>query len=99
MQCTKSAPSRDLFNTFTRAGRPRALYGPNSLGLGIPFIIAALAVEPFAAFLVRFRSHLVHVERLMGGLLVLTGVAFLMGFFTQLNNWLIEAFPALQSIG
>src|SRR5438552_11078458 len=70
-----------------------------SLGLGVPFIIAALAVEPFAAFLARFRSHLLHVERVMGGLLVLTGVAFLMGFFTQLNNWLIEAFPSLQTIG
>ena len=35
----------------------------------------------------------------LGGLLVLTGVAFLAGLFTQLNNWLIEAFPALQSIG
>jgi cytochrome c-type biogenesis protein len=39
------------------------------------------------------------MERLMGGLLVLTGVAFLTGLFTQLNNWLIETFPALQSIG
>jgi cytochrome c-type biogenesis protein len=73
-----------------------ALY---SLGLGVPFIIAAFAVEPFAAFLVRFRSHIVHVERVMGGLLVLTGVAFLAGFFTQLNNWLLEAFPSLQTIG
>ena len=27
-----------------------------SLGLGLPFLIAALAVEPFAAFLVRFRA-------------------------------------------
>ncbi len=70
-----------------------------SLGLGVPFIVAAFAVEPFAAFLARFRSHLVHVERAMGGLLVLTGIAFLAGFFTQLNNWLLEAFPGLQSIG
>jgi cytochrome c-type biogenesis protein len=70
-----------------------------SLGLGVPFIIAALAVEPFAAFLVRFRAHLVHMERVMGGLLVLTGVAFLAGVFTQLNSWLIETFPVLQSIG
>jgi len=36
-----------------------------SLGLGVPFIIAALAVEPFAAFLARFRAHLAHVERVM----------------------------------
>jgi len=70
-----------------------------SLGLGIPFIVAALAVEPFAAFLTRFRSHLVHVEQAMGGLLVLTGIAFLAGFFTQLNNWLLDAFPGLQTIG
>ncbi len=57
-----------------------------SLGLGVPFIIAAFAVEPFAAFLARFRAHLAHVERAMGGLLVLTGLAFLFGFFTQLNS-------------
>jgi len=70
-----------------------------SLGLGVPFIIAALAVEPFAAFLTRFRAHLAHVERVMGGLLVLTGIGFIAGVFTQLNSWLIETFPVLQSIG
>lgn len=70
-----------------------------SFGLGVPFIVAAFAVEPFAAFLVRFRSHLAHVERVMGGLLVLTGIGFLAGFFTQLNSWLIETFPVLQNIG
>src|SRR5213080_1301832 len=70
-----------------------------SLGLGIPFLAAAFAVEPFAKFLARFRAHLAHVERVMGGLLVLTGIAFLAGVFTQLNSWLIETFPALQSIG
>ena len=70
-----------------------------SLGLGIPFIIAALAVEPFAVFLTHFRAHLARMERVMGGLLVLTGIAFLTGAFTQLNSWLIEAFPVLQSIG
>jgi cytochrome c-type biogenesis protein len=70
-----------------------------SLGLGVPFIIAAFAVEPFAQFLVRFRTHLAHMEKVMGGLLVLTGLAFLFGFFTELNNWLLEAFPALQRIG
>ncbi len=70
-----------------------------SLGLGVPFIIAAFAVEPFAAFLTRFRTHLGLMERIMGGLLVLTGIAFLAGFFTELNNWMLEAFPALGQIG
>ena len=70
-----------------------------SLGLGIPFVVAALAVEPFAAFLVRFRAHLATVERVMGGLLVLTGIAFLTGFVSQASFWLLEAFPALGRIG
>ncbi|HML14957.1 MAG TPA: cytochrome c biogenesis protein CcdA [Xanthobacteraceae bacterium] len=70
-----------------------------SLGLGIPFVIAALAVEPFAAFLARFRAHLAAVERVMGGLLVLTGIAFLTGFISQASYWLLEVFPALGQIG
>src|SRR6476646_9184744 len=75
------------------------LLGVYSLGLGLPFIVAALAVEPFAAFLTHFRAHLARMERVMGSLLVLTGLAFLTGLFTQFNSWLIEAFPMLQNIG
>jgi cytochrome c-type biogenesis protein len=70
-----------------------------SLGLGIPFLIAAFAVEPFAAFLARFKSHLGKVEMAMGGLLVLTGVAFLTGDVSQASNWLLETFPMLGKIG
>ena len=70
-----------------------------SLGLGIPFLIAAAAINPFAAFLTRFRQHLVHMERVMGGLLVLTGVAFLTGSVSQASFWLLETFPVLGKIG
>jgi cytochrome c-type biogenesis protein len=70
-----------------------------SLGLGIPFVVAAFAIEPFAAFLARFRAHLAAVERVMGGLLVLTGIAFLTGFISQASYWLLEAFPVLGQIG
>ena len=70
-----------------------------SLGLGVPFIAAALAIEPFAAFLARFRAHLGLVEKAMGGLLVLTGIAFLTGAVSQASFWLMEAFPVLGRIG
>jgi cytochrome c-type biogenesis protein len=70
-----------------------------SLGLGIPFVIAAIAVEPFAAFLARFRAHLGLVEKAMGGLLVLTGIAFLTGAVSQVSYWLLDAFPMLGKIG
>ncbi|HEX5210238.1 MAG TPA: cytochrome c biogenesis protein CcdA [Pseudolabrys sp.] len=70
-----------------------------SLGLGIPFLIAAFAVEPFAAFLARFKNYLHRVEQAMGALLVLTGIAFLTGSINWISVWLLEAFPALGRIG
>jgi hypothetical protein len=68
-----------------------------SLGLGIPFVVAALAAEPFAAFLARFRAHLGLVEKAMGGLLVLTGVALLTGAISEVSYWLLH--PVLGKIG
>jgi cytochrome c-type biogenesis protein len=70
-----------------------------SLGLGVPFLVAAFAVEPFAAFLARFRAHLGLVEKAMGGLLVLTGIAFLTGTVSEASYWLLATFPALGKIG
>src|SRR4029077_63317 len=70
-----------------------------SLGLGIPFVVAAFAAEPFAAFLARFRAHLGLVEKAMGGLLVLTGVAFLTGAISEVSYWLLDTFPMLGKIG
>jgi len=82
--------------TVTKGAGLLAVY---SLGLGIPFLIAAFAVEPFAAFLAHFKKHLRRVEQVMGGLLVLTGVAFLTGSINQMSVWLLEAFPVLGKIG
>jgi cytochrome c-type biogenesis protein len=76
-----------------------ALLAVYSLGLGIPFLVAAFAIEPFAAFLSRFRAYLPWVERTMGALLVLTGIAFLTGFVSEASFWILEAFPALGRIG
>jgi cytochrome c-type biogenesis protein len=82
--------------TVTKGAGMLAIY---SLGLGIPFIVAALAIEPFAAFLARFRAHLGLVEKAMGGLLVLTGIAFLTGAVTHASFWLLDTFPVLGKIG
>jgi cytochrome c-type biogenesis protein len=70
-----------------------------SLGLGIPFVIAALALKPFVAMLGRFRAQIGLVEKVLGGMLVLTGIAFLFGWITQASYWLLETFPALATFG
>lgn len=80
-------------------GQGIRLLGVYSLGLGIPFILAALAFRPFMGFLRRFRHHLGTVEKVMGGMLVATGVMFLTGSMSYIALWLLETFPALGLIG
>ena len=70
-----------------------------SAGLGIPFLAAAFAVEPAMEAIAKFRRHVAIVEKAMGGLLVLTGIAFLTGWVSQAAFWLLEMFPALGKIG
>jgi len=70
-----------------------------SAGLGVPFLLAALFAGPFMRFLSRFKSHLGAVEKIMGGLLVLTGVLFLTGGMQKMAFFLLELFPVLQQVG
>lgn len=70
-----------------------------SAGLGVPFLIAAVGIRGFLGFLKRFRRHLGTVERVMGGLLVATGVLFLTGGLQTASYWLLETFPVLGRIG
>jgi cytochrome c-type biogenesis protein len=70
-----------------------------SLGLGVPFLAAAYGIDRFIALFQRFRKHLVTVERVMGGLLVLAGVGFLTGAHERFAFWLLETFPVLQQLG
>ncbi|MEN3931476.1 cytochrome c biogenesis protein CcdA [Microvirga sp. W0021] len=70
-----------------------------SAGLGIPFILAAAAMGPFAVFLKRMRSSLGVIEKIMGVFLVLTGFGFLFGWVASFANWLLETFPVLSTFG
>ncbi|MFD0917930.1 cytochrome c biogenesis CcdA family protein [Pseudahrensia aquimaris] len=70
-----------------------------SLGLGVPFMLSALFAETFMGFLQRFKRHLGTVEKIMGGLLVLTGIMFLTGWMQDAAFFLLETFPALQEFG
>jgi len=80
-------------------GEGALLLAAYSLGLGIPFVLAALFSGTFMRFLGRFRSHLGKVEKVMGGLLVLAGVLFLTGGLQSAAFWLLETFPSLGRLG
>jgi cytochrome c-type biogenesis protein len=83
-------------NTVQKGALLLAVY---SAGLGIPFLLAAFLIERSSSALARLRRYLPTVERVMGGLMVLVGIAFLTGAVSNIGVWLLEAFPALQSIG
>jgi cytochrome c-type biogenesis protein len=69
-----------------------------SLGLGVPFLLAAVAIQRFMGFMQRFRRHLATVEKVMGALLVVTGILFLTGSINTLGNWLLTNVPFLMQI-
>jgi len=80
-------------------GYGASLLAVYALGLGVPFLIAALAARPFVNWMRRFRRHLRKVEIAVGGLLVAVGVLFIVGAFQSLSYLLIEWFPVLGTIG
>ena len=75
------------------------LLGIYSLGLGVPFLLAGLAIGPFLSFFSGFRRHLGTVEKVVGVLLLVTGGLFITGQFTQLSYWFLETFPVLNNFG
>ena len=70
-----------------------------SLGLGIPFLIAAMFSGAFMRFLSKFKVHLGKVEKAIGALLVVAGVLFLTGGVQAASYWLLERFPVLGQLG
>jgi len=70
-----------------------------SLGLGIPFLLAAAFAPVFLGWSKDFRRHLPKVEKTMGVLLVITGVLFITGQMAALSYWMLETFPGLATFG
>jgi cytochrome c-type biogenesis protein len=64
-----------------------------SLGLALPFLLAAVALEPFLRVSRGLRPYLPWVERAAGVLLVIVGVMMITGTFTALNAVLLRLTP------
>ncbi|MFG1204143.1 cytochrome c biogenesis protein CcdA [Xanthobacter aminoxidans] len=80
-------------------GRGMLLLAIYAAGIGIPFLIAAAFTERFLAWTRAARSRLGLVEKIAGGLLILTGIAFMTGFMPEIAQWLLDAAPGLGTIG
>ena len=81
------------------AARGALLLAVYSLGIGIPFLLAAAFAGPFLRWAAGFRQHMETVEKVMGGLLVMAGLAFLTGGMADVSIWLQSTFPVLTRLG
>ena len=82
-----------LAATSTDVTEGMLLLAAYSAGLGIPFLLAALALDSFLEWFQRFRRFLPWVMRVSGVLLVAVGVLLVSGEFTRLAGWLQSLTP------
>lgn len=80
-------------------GEGVALLSVYSLGLGIPFLLAGMALNSFLAFFTRIRHHLPKIEKVSGLLLIVAGVMIFTGDFNRLSVMILDWFPVLQTLG
>jgi len=64
-----------------------------SLGLGVPFLLSAIALGSFLKFFKRYRPFIPTVERAAGVLLVVVGVLVYTNYYIVLNAWAISLTP------
>jgi cytochrome c-type biogenesis protein len=70
-----------------------------SLGLGLPFLIAALFTGALLGRLRALGRAGRNLQRGAGGLLVVMGLLMVTGRLEQIAYWMLETFPALGAIG
>jgi cytochrome c-type biogenesis protein len=79
--------------------RGTTLLGVYAVGLGLPFLLAAAFIDRTSGVMARMKRHMRLIERAMGLLLLVVGVALMTGAFTAFSFWLLETFPALATLG
>jgi len=64
-----------------------------SAGLGLPFLLSAVALGAFLKFFKRYRPLIPVVERFAGVILVVVGVLVFTNYYLVLNSWAIALTP------
>ena len=64
-----------------------------SLGLALPFLLAAVAVERFLEAVSRLRPHLARVSQVSGVLLIIVGVMMMLDYFSAIGVYLQAITP------
>jgi cytochrome c-type biogenesis protein len=82
-----------LAGTAETVGRGIGLLVAYSAGLGVPFLVSAIALGAFLRFFKRYRPFIPIVERGAGLLLIVVGVLVMTNYYIVLNSWAISLTP------
>ena len=82
-----------LAGTADTVGRGIGLLVAYSAGLGVPFLLSALALGAFLKFFKRYRPFIPVVERGAGVILVVVGILVFTNYYLVLNAWAIALTP------
>jgi cytochrome c-type biogenesis protein len=85
---TYTASSADL-------NRGLVLLSAYSLGLAVPFVIAALVIDKFLVFFQKYKNALVWTTRVSGALLIFVGILMLTDTMRLLSQWLQPFTPEM----
>ena len=75
------------------------LLGIYSLGLGVPFLGAALLTERILGRVARLGRIGRRLQQVAGGAMVVMGLAMITGQLTAFSYWLLDTFPVFAKIG
>jgi cytochrome c-type biogenesis protein len=84
-----------LAGTSASVAHGVALLAAYSLGLAVPFLVAAFALDAFMIWFRRFRRWMPWVQRVSGIVLVVVGLLMVSGEFTRMAYWLQSLTPAV----
>jgi len=88
-----------LSATTTSMSDGMALLAFYSLGLGMPFMLAALFTERFMQHSESLKKHGRLLQSIAGGLMIVMGVAMITGYLTNFSIWILKTFPWLGELG
>ena len=76
-----------------------ALLAIYSLGLGVPFVAAALFTGAFVSRMRTMRKVGMPLQIGAGVILILMGIAMITGYLTTFSYWLLRTFPVFSQMG
>ncbi len=83
-----------LAATQAGLGRGMVLLAAYALGLALPFLLTAVALDRFLIWFQRFRPYMIWVDRVAGGMLIVLGILLVTDSFTLLAGYLRGLTPA-----